>query len=429
MKPRNHRPFTNFCRSQISLSEAWRLEREQDLAQAYEDLPPKGLLARGNGLSYNDCAFNSQGRILETSRLNHFLSFDRTNGVVICQGGVSFEDLLNLHPEFIPPVIPGTVKASLAGGIANDIHGKNNPGFGSLGHHILWLELNIKGETLVCSPTENQELFYASIGGLGLTGLIQTCALQMHQAPHFVQQTQQEINSWSTLLQLMESQSQTQTYQVAWLDLLNQPKALLTAANPVNTPCQQNNYPITVPKLPFRLLRPWLLKLFNQIYPRLPRKQSILSLTEFNNPLDRVNHWPRLYGSKGFYQFQGIFPQAGALDHFQALLDCIHYHRATPSLAVLKYFSRPGPGLLSFCQPGFTLAVDLLANKAAIKAIKAMNALICQIGGSVYLAKDNFLTPDQFACLYPEQARFKAIYQKYGAPMRSDLARRIGLLP
>ncbi|MDI9817629.1 MULTISPECIES: FAD-binding oxidoreductase [unclassified Legionella] len=426
------RTFSNFSKAIETRSTCLRPDNENQLRSTFSFSKSKmrGLLARGNGSSYGDCCVNDQGVIIDTSRLNHFLSFDESTGVLVCQGGVTFAELFLVSPHHIPPVIPGTLRATVAGGIANDVHGKNNHREGSFGQHVQWIELQLGEQSLHCSPKENSELFYATIAGLGLTGIIKQVAISMRRASHFVSGHSEKHVNLESLLERMQTHGLQYDYQVAWLDLLNKPRALLSLANHVDAPTRAKScYRFTVPNLPFRLVNGWNMRWFNRYkFHNSDNKEQVTSLQCFNNPLDSIRHWNRLYGKKGLLQFQALFNQTDALATIEQLLSLIHRARATPTLAVLKYFTQSGYGLLSFTQPGFTLAIDFVNNQQARDAISAMNELITNKGGKIYLAKDLLLTARQFTRQYPYHVQFTQLLTDYQSPLRSDLGRRLGLI-
>lgn len=419
--------LSNFSNARQTTSSCYRPDNEEQLSSLVAASSQQSILARGNGLSYSDCCLNDQAMVIDTSRLNHFLSFDETTGIVVCQPGVTFADLLKISPYYIPAVIPGTLGVTVAGGIANDVHGKNNPTQGNFGHHIAWLDLLIGKQLFHCDSQTNSELFYATIGGLGLTGIIKRAAIKLRKSAHFVEVQYEKYTEFEPLLTRMQSSSCDYDYQVAWLDLLNKPRALLSLAQHCDATAQMNNARFTVPKLPLRLIYPSVMKQFNRCYFNWHQTgKKILPLAQFNNPLDALLHWNRFYGKKGLLQFQAVVGQDIAHKALQELLTIIQKNEATPTLAVLKYFNKKGSGLLSFTQPGFTFAIDFINNDSAQKAIPAMNEWITQAKGKIYLAKDLFLTQKQFAEQYPQQ-QFSQVLAQYNCTSSSDLARRLGL--
>ena len=421
--------FSNFSRTIQTRSSVFRPDHEEQLNTIATWAHPTGLLARGNGLSYSDCCVLNQGTIIDTTRLNHILSFDRESGIAVCQGHVTFADLFLIDSDFIPAVLPGTLYATLAGGLANDIHGKNNHHAGSFGHHVVWVELNIGGQTHRCSWNENHTLFTATIAGVGLTGIITRMGIRLRRASRFVRAHTMKFTSITPLLAHMQQAGIEHDYQVAWLDFLNEPRALLSLADHVEhaglSPMEQT---LTIPGLPIRLINRPIMKQFNRMhYHRAKTGTQISPLWVFNNPLDRIKHWNRLYGKKGLVQFQAVFDASKAEEILHTLRACIQTQRATPTLAVLKYFTQPGMGLLSFTEPGFTVAIDFIHNDAARSTILQMNQCITEMGGKVYLAKDLYLNQSQYEQMYLEHQAFHDTIYSLNSPMRSDLGTRLGI--
>ncbi len=421
--------LSNFSRAFTTKSYCYRPENEEELALLVENLSKDSpFLARGQGLSYSDCNVNHQKIVIDTARFNHLLAFDAQTGIVVCQPAVSFAELFLLHPDFIPPVLPGTGFATLGGGIANDIHGKNNIAQGTLGQHIVWLELRIGGLTIKCSPTMHQALFFATIGGLGLTGVICRVALQMLRRPRHVLVQKKYFRHWAELLAQFTQCAPQVDYQVAWLDLLNPLQAILSTAHYCAAPKTSSERALrTLPKSPWRMLYRWNMSRFNHWYARQSLESAILPLSVFNHPLDNFKHWPYLYGQKGLLQFQAVFDAEHAEIILEHLTCLITHHQALPMLAVLKYFTRSGIGLLSFVQPGFSIAIDFVHNTAAQAAILAMNQFITEQQGRIYLAKDSLLTTEQFQIQYSKHTLFKQILAEFKPNITSNLSQRLGI--
>lgn len=423
--------ISNFSRAHYSETDCLRPDNEKQLSLYLTQNKQESILARGSGLSYNDSCFNTNGLLIDTRRFNHLIDFDSNTGIALCQSATTFADLFLLHPDYIPPVIPGTLHATVAGGIAHDVHGKNNHRAGSFGHHIAWIDLLIKGTIIRCNKEQDHDLFDATIGGLGLTGIITQVALQMKKASRYVAVINQQHHSLDTLIKQMSTLGLKHEYQVAWIDLLHStPRAILSLADHCDETVKNKETPTyTIPKLPFGLIKRWNMKLFNQCFFNSKRKIETRSLTQFNNPLDQVPQWNRLYGPKGLIQFQAVFDQEQALTLLSQLIKLIKENKATPTLTVLKLFTQSGAGLLSFCKPGFTLAIDFINNNQARQAIAKMNQLIIEHKGSVYLAKDQLLNANQFHNMYPKQDQFSHVLERYDSQMHSDLAKRLGILP
>jgi decaprenylphospho-beta-D-ribofuranose 2-oxidase len=421
--------FITFGNAVATTAHCLRPENEEEISAilARSD----NLLARGNGSSYGDCCVNQGGLVVDTTRLNHLLSFDPITGQLIAQASVTFADLFAVHPAYIPPVIPGTLKATLAGGIANDVHGKNNHHAGSFGQCVEWVDLQLEQQSLRCSRTENKQLFHATLGGLGLTGIIKRLAINMRKASPFVLVETEKYTSLQTILQRMQYHGIKYDYQVAWLDLHHKSsRGVLSLATHSEFAKLKSRYSFSLPRFPFRLIYDWNMRWFNEYYfHSAPKQKRLLPLTYFNNPLDIVQNWTRLYGKKGLIQFQAVFSQERAEKTISHLFSLIDKANASPALAVLKYFTQTGIGLLSFTQPGFTLAIDFINNHQAHAAIRAMNAYISDIEGKIYLAKDLLLTPEQFRQQYPAHEEFMHLLAHYKSPMRSNLSHRLGITP
>lgn len=433
--------FTNFANNIQTRSSYYRPDNEACL-QSYllkQNYLDRGLLARAQGLSYGDSCVNHQGSLIDMARFNHFLDFDLERGCLICEANISFAELFKLHSAFIPAVIPGTLHASLGGGIANDVHGKNNSCAGNFGHHIEWLDLQVRQTVFRCSEKEYPDLFYATIGGLGLTGIITRLCLRLKKQSAWVKAQTTGFEDLDSLLKGMIAAKNKNEYAVAWLNLLQDNfYSLLSTANPLSQE-EENALPqknqltglrpyFNWPKLPLRFVSPLVMKYFNPYYfKQKNNREEILALPSFNNPLDVLGNWNYLYGKKGLLQFQALFPIETAQEVIKALALEIAKAKAYPILAVLKLFSEKGRGLLSFSEPGFTLAIDFINEPKAKEALKQMNALITEAKGKIYLAKDLFLTERQFQQQYPEHEAFRLCLEKYRSPMASNLSYRLGL--
>lgn len=419
--------LSNFSRAK-SQSFCLRPDNEEQLAYYIAHNPQQNLLTRGSGLSYNDSCFNTNGYVIDSERLNHLIDFDPQTGIVICQGGVPLKDLFLLNPDFIPPVLPGTVHATVAGGIAHDVHGKNNHKSGSFGHHLISFDLLIGNKKIHCNRNENTDLFHATIAGLGLTGVITRATLRLKKAPRFILTKHIQFQSLKELTEFMLTHGVNCDYQVAWLDLLNpSPRAILSIANHCEPLNIKEYKPYNIPKIPFSLIRSWNMKLFNRYFFNSKKKEEKLTLEQFNNPLDKLNHWNRLYGPKGLIQFQTVFDTNNAMAILEQLIQIMRASNATPTLAVLKLFNQSGEGLLSFCKPGFTLAVDFMNNSAAKQAISSMNQLMIELNGRIYLAKDSLLNEEQYKKMYENHTQFSEILKRHACTMHSDLATRLGI--
>ncbi len=419
------RTLSAFANHPITTSQCFRPETGVELSNAAQH---PNILVRGNGLSYSDCCLNDQGTIIDDTRLRHFLAFDAQTGIVVAEAGVTINELFLVHPDFIPRVIPGTVYATIGGCLANDVHGKNNPQAGTFGHSVVWFDLLINKKQYRCSRRKNSELFYATIGGLGLTGIIERIAINLVKRERGLTVQTKKYYAINELLQAMRH-TLSIDYQVAWLDLLTaQPVALLKTAVYSNV-VEEEKKAIQLPIPRIRLINNTSIKMANRMYFK-SHKETITkhNLLHYNNPLDRVSHWKNLYGELGLIQFQAVFPVGISGLMIEKIITIIREQKALPTLCVLKFFSQPGSGLLSFAESGFTIAIDFLRNNGALAAVPLLNKLVTVSGGKVYLAKDQLLTAEQCTEQYSQLLDFKKVLTRYKSPMQSNLARRLGII-
>ncbi|HYE00239.1 MAG TPA: FAD-binding oxidoreductase [Alphaproteobacteria bacterium] len=423
---------------------ALRPERLAEAARAVAAAEPgPGLIAYGAGRSYGDIALNSGGTTLLTGRLDRLVDFSPEDGLVVCEPGVSYRDLLRifLPRGFLAPASPGTAFATVGGAIANDVHGKNHDSAGSFGDHVAWLDLAIPdGRVLRVSPQEDAELFAATIGGAGLTGVILRAAIRMARVPSarvaVRERRMPDIGAFMAALQEARGRS---TYSVGWIDALSGGTALgrgvlqtaeyaeggLEAPPPGRT--------LRLPAdLPGFVLNRHSIGLFNRLYHRrVPEagRERIVPLETFLYPLDAILDWNRMYGRSGFHQFQCVIPDAAAERGIPALLEAIAREGSASFLAVLKTLGGEGRGHLSFPMRGFTLALDfpLRAGTAALMA--RLEAITLDHGGRIYLAKDACLTAEGFRRMYPRLDAFRAVLDRIDPQrrMRSDLSRRLNI--
>ncbi|MES2772288.1 MAG: FAD-binding oxidoreductase [Pseudomonadota bacterium] len=418
--------------------------KEQNLIDRHAELPKTegSLLAYGNGRSYGDVCLNHQGTLLLTRPLQRFIAFDRAHGVLRCEAGVLLADVLALCvPQgWFLPVTPGTRFVTLGGALANDVHGKNHPSAGTFGRHVRCFELlRSDGSRRVCSPTTHSEWFAASIGGLGLTGLITWLEIQLKPIDSpCLRLSNTRFQGLDEFFALNEAQTQnastTAEHTVAWIDCLaTTPRGIfMTAEHVANTVATaaklrspKTTSSLALPELPFAPINRYSLKLLNAAYYHRPLPaQAVVHYLPFFYPLDRLREWNRLYGRAGFYQYQCVLPWP-ARAALAELLQQIARSAQGSFLAVLKAFGAlPSPGLLSFPMPGVTLALDFPNRGAPSLALfERLDAIVSAAGGRVYAAKDARMSGAFFRRSYPEFERFSA----YVDPkFSSDFWRRIG---
>ncbi|MCD6046854.1 MAG: hypothetical protein K0S08_501 [Gammaproteobacteria bacterium] len=392
-------------------------------------------IPRGLGRSYGDSAVAEA--VVATMHLKYFLAFDELSGVLHCQSGVSLAEIIE---AFLPrgwflPVTPGTKFVTVGGAIASDVHGKNHHHVGCFSEFVEELELlTAEGERLICSPKQNREVFRATCGGMGLTGLILSAKIRLQKvASAWICQQTIRTRDLAETIEVLQANKQT-TYSVAWLDCLAPKNALgrslvllgehaHDAAYSLDLPRKywplldktsfalgQENNPLMKAFSPF--LNPLSIKAFNQLYYFLPRQaESFIFLDKYFYPLDSLKNWNQLYGQAGFTQYQFVIP----LDQTSAMhkiLAAIRDYGAASFLSVLKIFGAENPNYLSFPMEGLTLALDFKITPKLWRFLDELDKLVIQAGGRVYLTKDCRLSAENFRVMYPQVEEFLAIREK-----------------
>jgi decaprenylphospho-beta-D-ribofuranose 2-oxidase len=409
-------------------------------------------IARGLGSNYGDAALNGSGQLILTERLDRFLNFDEQEGIICAEAGISLTKILDviITRGWFLPVTPGTSEVTLGGCVAVDVHGKNHHRVGSIGQHILALELiSAEGERIHCSPVILPGLFWATIGGMGLTGIIGTVTLKLKPIKSAYMLVQyQTSDHLQAVFNSLSQENSVDEYQVAWLDGLNTPLGRgitmrARHANLTDLSVQQRCKPFSVPrrksyKLPFYLpngfLHQTLVRAFNKYYyQRLAKKKHpcLLSYRDYFYPLDRIANWSRLYGKRGFLQYQCVVPIESAYLLTKQILETLNIQKYPIYLAVLKRFGKESLAPLSFAVPGFTLALDLpLCNPGLFNCLDTLDTLVIAAGGRVYLAKDARLKPEAFRSMYPRYREWLAIKQQWDSENKfnSSLAKRLEIV-
>jgi FAD/FMN-containing dehydrogenase len=377
------------------------------------------MLPYGNGRSYGDSCLNDGGTLLDMRGLDRFIRFDRATGVVTCEAGVLFSDILDLAVPagWFLPVTPGTRYVTVGGAIAHDVHGKNHHRAGTFGRHVRSFELlRSDGSRRVCTPSANADWYGASIGGLGLTGAVVWAEIALMPVPGPLMAVETvRMRSLEEFFELSAQSDADYDYTVAWVDCLARGAALgrgmFMRAN--HAPgsgqawSQRRRWQPTVPFAPpFSLVNDWSLRPLNALYYRRQRRDRLRSVCHYEPffyPLDGVLHWNRLYGPRGFLQYQCVVPGADGPAVIGALLNRIARAKAGSLLSVLKVFGdKPSPGWLSFPRPGVTLALDFPhRGESTLRLLDELDDLVCEAGGAVYPAKDARMTAGRFRRYFP----------------------------
>ena len=394
------------------------------LKPMYEDqaLPKvqalKGL-PFGNGRSYGDVCLNPDGVLWTTQGLDRFVAFDAASGLLTCEAGILLRDIQRLVvPQgWMLPVTPGTQLITVGGAIANDVHGKNHHVMGSFGEHVQSLRLlRTDGEVIVCSPGEQVAWFEATLGGMGLTGVITQATVQLRRVHGPWLETENE--PYSDLVSFFDLADQSEAdweHTVSWVDCLNSKgRGVFMRGNHVAA--QTGPVPAMVGMgIPFvppvSLVNPMDLRPFNWAYYQMQarkRKRALVHYEPFFHPLDKVNNWNRIYGSKGFYQYQSVVPRSSGKEAVLAMLNSISRSGEGSFLAVLKTFgNRSSLGMMSFPMPGVTLALDFPNKGAKTQTLlQSMDDIVRGAGGRIYAAKDACMPRDLFEQGYPRLNEF-----------------------
>lgn len=392
---------------------------------AWPQKPVNGMLAHGQGRSYGDVALNADGMLLMTEGMNRFIDFDKAQGLLRCEAGVTFAEILNLivpHGWFLP-VTPGTKFVSLGGAVANDVHGKNHHQAGTFGCFVTQLGLRRSDDGLqICSPQQNPELFRATIGGLGLTGLIVWVEFRLKRiVSTFIEQESEKFGNLQQFFELSQAAAKDWEYTVAWIDCQAGPgklgRGIFYRGNHAQTiekqrePADYARTRLGMPiDLPGFVLNRYSISLFNQAYYHRPvASRGRVHFEPFFYPLDKIAHWNRMYGARGFFQYQCVIPPERSQETMSEILKTIAHSGQGSFLSVLKVFGDiTSPGLLSFPRPGVTLALDF-ANRGdrTTSLLAQLDAITLSAGGAVYPAKDATMAASNFQHYYPQWREFE----------------------
>jgi len=386
------------------------------------------LLAYGNGRSYGDCCLNDGELLIDARGMDHCVHFDRAKGTFRAEAGLTLGEMLEIiEPAgWFLPVTPGTQYVTLGGAVANDVHGKNHHGSGTFGMHVTALRLQRSdGQQYECTWQQNPELFKATIAGLGLTGLILEVEIRLKPIEtSYLRVESQRFNRLEDFFHLSDASAHSHEYSVAWVDCLAQGqkagRGVFMRANHATREespgkRQRSKPKLSVPlDLPYSLVRPPLVRLFNPMYfHRSPVEfqPQVTHYQPFFYPLDGIEHWNRLYGPKGFYQFQCVVPPKNSHDAIKALLHQVSNSRQASFLAVLKVFGdAQSPGMLSFPRPGTTLAMDFPnRGKMTIRLLERLHQIVMDAQGAIYPAKDAAMPADLFQQGYPALQAFNQL--------------------
>jgi len=393
-------------------------------------------IAHGMGRSYGDACLNPDGVLWSTSGLDRFIAFDPVSGRLSCEAGVVLRDIQRLvvSQGWMLPVSPGTQFVSVGGAIANDIHGKNHHAVGTFGDHVTRLVLQrTDGEVIECGPDLRPDWFAATLGGVGLTGVIVSAELQLRpvRGPWLDTETV-PFDSLDRFFELSEQSERDWEYTVSWIDCLagERGRGLFMRGNhsTADEPAPPLKRPRRVPFTPpVPLINGWSLRAFNSAYFRMGQWRAGSSRQHYQAffyPLDNLLEWNRVYGPRGFFQYQCVVPFENGAQVTSDMLKAIASSGLGSFLAVLKTFGKRLPrGMLSFARPGVTLALDFANTGPEVERLFArLDGLVAEAGGKLYLAKDARRPRALFEAGYPRLQEFLS-YRDRG--MSSELSRRL----
>jgi decaprenylphospho-beta-D-ribofuranose 2-oxidase len=450
-KPR-HATLTGWGRYPLSESDIYRPEKIAEL-QAIVTGNATSLIARGAGRAYGDAALNDHNRVVDLTRLDRMLSFDPSTAILRCEAGVTIAEIIDvfLPRGFFPPVTPGTGFVTLGGSIAADVHGKNHHRDSSLASHVTSFDLILaSGEIRRCSRNENPELFWATVGGMGLTGVILELEIELRRIESaYLDGESIRAPNIDAAIEAFERTDSQYGYSVAWIDCSIGKSALGRSVLNVGNfatldqlPEKLAQDPLSViprpsPIVPFDLpgfaMNSLTVKAFNAavwMFHRDRAAHAIFDWDRFFYPLDSIRNWNRIYGKRGFVQYQCVWPPDESRAGLVETLEAISRSRRASFTAVLKKFGAQD-GLLSFPMPGYTLALDFPVTDGLFDFLDSLDAMVLKRGGRVYLAKDARLRPETFRAMYPNLAKWqqaKAVADPNNR-FSSSLSRRLGMDP
>ena len=401
-------------------TELYIAESQEDLRQSVQNQPY--LIARGLGRSYGDSALGSY--VTSLAKLRYLLDFDEMNGIVHCQSGVSFADLIEsfLPRGWLPPVMPGTQYVTIGGAIASDIHGKNHHQNGCISQYILALELLTADGTIIhCSKYDNRDVFYATCGGMGLTGIILSAKLQLKKIQSsLMNQVIHKCDDFDTLFETL-SNNTSANYQHAWLDIHATNTTIGRGLVFTGEHSNEASLDIIKPKLislpnifPNYMINSTSTKLFNQFYFAQVKHKTHTRLIDYNQfffPLDKIHGWNHLYGKPGFIQYHFVVPEASTKQALITILQKIKHSGYYSFLSVLKSFGGHNENYLSFPMKGYALAVDFKYHNGIDEFLNQLDNLVHEVGGRIYLTKDARLNENFFKSSYPKLDQFMQVKQ------------------
>lgn len=444
-------PLSGWGRYPVVKSYLQRPEKVSSFTTILQESGKNPLIARGLGRSYGDAALNAKGNTVLTQRLNRMVAFDQQTGILRCEAGVTMKEILaTFVPRgWFPAVTPGTKFVTVGGAVAFDVHGKNHHRDGTFSRHLRSLKLILaSGETVQCSRQENRELFWATVGGMGLTGIITEAEFALHPIQTaYIKSHNIKAKNLDEAFALFDEYEPQYQYSVAWIDCLASGKSLgrsiLMFGNHAareDIPLKQQPEPLHLkPKpnlkvpfdLPAGILNRYTMSIFNTLYYGKMRSKEVKSVIDYDSffyPLDFIQNWNRLYGKQGYVQYQWVLPTEVSREALYRMLQLCSQTGWGSFLAVLKRLGSQ-EGWLSFPMAGYTLALDMPIRKGLWEFLRKLDKLVIEYGGRVYLAKDARLSAEAFRSMYPNFPHWLSVKERVDPHNRfsSALSQRLGV--
>jgi len=404
---------------------------QESLKQIIEE--NEKLTIRANGRSYGDASLGK--RIISTLAYNQIISFDEETGVICCQSGLVFKQLLEviIPKGWFLPVTPGTKFITVGGAVAADIHGKNHHVEGSFSNYVNKIELLLaNGEIFTSSPIENTKLFEATLGGMGLTGVILSVTFQLKKIEStYIKQKKIKAKNLDHILSLLD-EYKNQTYAVAWIDCLKKGNGFGRSVLILGEHASISNLPLSIQKKPLQLsntrkinipfyfpnfvLNSFSIRVFNFMYYHKnfrKEKEHLIHYESFFYPLDTLSNWNKMYGKSGFVQYQFVIPFEQGKEGLKKIMEKIIQKGFGSFLSVLKVLGRKQKGIMSFPLEGYTLALDFPISQKLFDFLDELDQIVIAYGGRLYLAKDARMPADVFWQSYPHSKEFLEIVKQH----------------
>ncbi len=417
------------------------------LSEDLRKLTENAVLSRGLGRSYGDSSLPPPGRleVASTVLADRILGFDETTGALRAEAGLSLRDMIRvfLRRNWFPPVSPGTEYVTLGGMVAADVHGKNHHVEGTFGAHVLELLLRVAdGRIVRCSPVAEPDLFWATVGGMGLTGHILEVSFRMKRIPSpWIFEERERFGNIDSLIEGLKRSAKEWPFTVGWIDgtarglalgrgVLIRGRWALAGEAPSNPPRPLSRF--TVPfDFPNWFLNKWTIRAFNGLIYNWHawNRARAIHPESFWYPLDWILQWNRIYGPRGFTQYQCVLPDsAGPLTARRFLEVLIGAGGADSFLCVIKDCGPEGQGMLSFPRPGISVALDLAVHPGTQRIVDRLNEAVIAAGGRIYLAKDSFTRAEHFRAMEPRLEKWSQVRRRWDPELRIRSAQSVRVL-